>query len=502
MLRRFLERLRTLAPTIWARTSSPFRLDLRSLAALRIALGITTLVDLSIRAADMDAHYGFLGIYKCTPFSALKSPWRWDLFACAPGDYWVQGHFALHALFALMLVSGLFTRFATFACWVMATSLQHRDPLVLNGGDALFRLLFLWAVFLPLGARWSLDARWRRPVFDGPTLHSPATWAYCLQVLIVYPLVVYARRNDPAWWGGSALTEIVQFDLFATRIGIMMRSLPSVLRAGNHATMFWELWGPAFALIPVFGRGWLRTAVVFAFIGLHLGMGVVVNVGTFPLISATGWVAFLPSGFWDFVLRRHPQPVDERPPAGKLRRRFEYGLGYGFVAALALYAVVWNVQRMKVHFLDPVFASEAARLPGQIFRVDQSWRMFSSPPRGDGFFVMAASLADGKTVDLLRNGAEVSYARPEFVLENIPSRRWGKLLMQLRKKANKNHRSRFLSHYARVWNEREPCARQIVGTDLVFMAEDKTGGFKKKVLWHLTPRTTRKDCAARHLTSR
>jgi hypothetical protein len=500
MLRRFLERLRDLAPRIWAQSASPFRLDLRSLAALRMALALTTLVDLAIRSRDIAAHYGFQGIYKCTPFAALKSPYRWDLFPCAQEDFWVYGHFALHAFFAVMLAAGLFTRFFTFACWVMLTSLHHRDPLVLNGGDALFRLLFLWSIFLPLGARWSLDARWRRPVFDGPTVHSPATWAYVLQVLVVYPLVIYARRNDASWWGGSALSQIVDFDLFATRLGVMLRDAPTLLRYSNYGTMFWELWGPLFALLPIYGRGWLRTGVVFAFIGLHIGMGLVVNVGTFPIISSAGWLAFLPSGFWDFVLRRWPAPAEERPPAGKLRRRFEYTIAYGLAGVLAVYAVLWNAQRMKLELLNPVFAHDAARFPGQILRVDQSWRMFSSPPRGDGWFLMVASLADGTSIDLLREGRAVDYDRPSFVLDNIPSRRWGKLLMQLRKKSNKGHRSRFLAHYARVWNEQAPCTRQIKGTDLVFMAEQKAGGPKKKVLWHLTPKTQRKDCAANHLT--
>ena len=53
MLRRLLERLKDFAPRVWANAASPFRLDLRSLAALRIALALTTLVDLAIRSHDM-----------------------------------------------------------------------------------------------------------------------------------------------------------------------------------------------------------------------------------------------------------------------------------------------------------------------------------------------------------------------------------------------------------------------------------------------------------------
>jgi hypothetical protein len=506
MVRRLLERFRDFARGLRQSAASPVRLDLRSLAALRIGLAATMLIDLSIRASDMAAHYGFQGIYKCTTFAALRAPWKWDLFPCQPGDHWVYLHFGLHAVVGFCLLLGLGTRLATVASWVLLTSLHHRDPLVLNGGDALLRLLTLWSIFLPLGARWSLDARWFRPVVERNTVHTPATLAYCLQVLVVYPLVIYARRNDAAWWGGDALSQIVQFDLFATRIGVWLRELPTVLRVSNYATMFWELWGPAFALLPVFGRGWLRTAVVFAFIGLHIGMGVVVNVGTFPLISAAGWIAFLPGGFWDTLLSRRsaeaaardnpPWWLDRRRHPGRLRRGTEHLLAYGFAGALLVYGALWNAQRMKVYVLDPVFASAGAKLPGQLLRVDQSWRMFSSPPRGDGWFLMVASLADGTSVDLLRNGAPVNFTRPAFVLDNIPSRRWGKLLMQLRKKTNKKHRSRFLAHYARVWNERAPCAQQIVGTDLVFMAEKKEGGVKKKVLWHLTPRSQRKECSA------
>jgi hypothetical protein len=484
----------------WASAASPLRMDLRSLAALRMALGFTLLVDLSIRSRDLAAHYGMAGIYKCTSFAALKAPWHWDMFPCQASEWFVRGHFLVHALCASFLFIGLQTRLASLACWLLLLSLHNRDPLVLNGGDSLFRLVMMWSVFLPLGARWSLDERRLLRVHTGATVLSAGTIAYCLQVLIVYPLVIWARRNDASWWNGSALMQIVDYDLYATRFGIALRKLPLLLKLSNHGTMFWELWGPLFALLPVFGRGWLRTLVVFTFLGLHLGIGVVVNVGTFPLICASAWLGFLPSGFWDFLFPGSAVPVHARALARRYRVRFEFVLANVLAALLFTYTLSWNTQRMKVHVLDPLFPKPVTWL-GHALRVDQSWQLFSSPPRNDGWFILVAYLADGERIDLLRGGAAISFKKPDYVLGDIPSRRWGKLLMQLKRKEYKSHRSRFLDHYARVWNERAPCTRQIKRTELVFMPERAHGEVNKRVLWYLTPHSQRPECAIQMTTA-
>ena len=57
-----------------------------------------------------------------------------------------------------MLVLGWKTRFATIASWVLLLSLQNRNTMILSGEDNLALLLLFWGMFLPLGARYSVDS--------------------------------------------------------------------------------------------------------------------------------------------------------------------------------------------------------------------------------------------------------------------------------------------------------------------------------------------------------
>ena len=61
------------------------------------------------------------------------------------------------ALVALLL--GYRTRLAAFWAFVLLASIHVRTPPLLQAGDTLLRVLFFWSLFLPLGARCSLDAR-------------------------------------------------------------------------------------------------------------------------------------------------------------------------------------------------------------------------------------------------------------------------------------------------------------------------------------------------------
>ena len=53
---------------------------------------------------------------------------------------------------------GYRARLATIACWFLVMSIHNRNPMILSAGDILLRLLLFWAMFLPLGARYSVDA--------------------------------------------------------------------------------------------------------------------------------------------------------------------------------------------------------------------------------------------------------------------------------------------------------------------------------------------------------
>ncbi|MFX8976526.1 hypothetical protein ABTN19_19210, partial [Acinetobacter baumannii] len=72
--------------------------------------------------------------------------------------------------------------------FVLYAALLNRNPLVTLPGDTLLCALLFWCLFLPMGARWSVDAALARPEAPPPADPRHSGWpaaALLLQVLSV-----------------------------------------------------------------------------------------------------------------------------------------------------------------------------------------------------------------------------------------------------------------------------------------------------------------------------
>ena len=182
-----------------------FGLDLRSLALFRIGLGVVLSCDLVQRIGDAESFYGDFGILpRSVLFSEFADPWYWTLHAFSGQSGAVALLFAVQLALALCLLAGYRTRPAALLCWLLVVSVQHRNEFVGHGGDQLLRTLLLWSLFLPLGARWSVDSalaggdRSRLP----PWL-SAGTAALVLQTCFLYWSTLLLKWH-PDWWQGRA----------------------------------------------------------------------------------------------------------------------------------------------------------------------------------------------------------------------------------------------------------------------------------------------------------
>jgi hypothetical protein len=135
-----------------------FEIDARSLAAFRISLALLVLADLIRRSRNLTAFYTDFGVFPRQAFIAHQNPYHLS-FHIVSGEAWAQALlFLLAGGFALALTIGYRTSVATVGTWLFLLSLHNRMPDVLNGGDFLLRMLLFWAMFLPLGSRWAIDA--------------------------------------------------------------------------------------------------------------------------------------------------------------------------------------------------------------------------------------------------------------------------------------------------------------------------------------------------------
>tara|TARA_Y100000589_G_scaffold329471_1_gene376129 strand:+ start:1621 stop:3375 length:1755 start_codon:yes stop_codon:yes gene_type:complete len=274
-----------------------FHIDYRSLAAFRIGLAILLLCDLLNRSFDLIAHYTDSGVLPRDVYIQKFQPaWHWSVHLMGGNEAAILFLFGLHALLAIALLVGLKTRLTHFFCWFLLISLHSRNPIILQGGDVLLRVLFFWGLFLPLGARWSVDSA-MAPTKSSGFSANLATMALLLQVSMVY-LFTVLLKNDPAWWQGQAVYLALAIDQFTTPLGNWLLQQKSLLPLLTYSTITWEFIGAVIVFSP-WRTARLRMIAILGFGLMHLGLGMCMELGLFPWISLCSWLVFLPGLFWD-----------------------------------------------------------------------------------------------------------------------------------------------------------------------------------------------------------
>lgn len=557
-----------------------FSVDLRSLALFRALLGAVLFVTLLLRFADLSTFYADSGVMPRAWLLMSESPLRWSLHF-ANGSALFQGlMLAVQCVAALALLFGYRTRLAVVVSWLLLASLNSRNPLVLIGGDYLMVALLFWAMFLPIGARWSVDAA--LSTAPPPAEHRHLSWAgaaLLTQVLAVY-FFSAILKSDPVWWpDGTAVYYALSLDRFATPLGQWLReALPWTLQPLTYYVYFLELVGPLLALSPWLQKP-LRFAVLCLLVLMHLGFLVFLEVGLFPFVSLTSLIVLLGGWFWDWADRRFDHgrwlkiyydrdcgfcrkscvlfvhflvlrrtevlPAQDSQRASALmlaqdswvvidaedvahtkwdawvallrhsllfgwawrlaawrgwqrpgnavydwvgRHRDAFGLVTAALlperavrfeaprwtqvaAAVALASILlWNLASIRV-MPDAAFRVLSSIL--YVARLDQFWDMFAPfPGRDDGWYVVPGRLVNGTEVDVRHpeRGA-VTYAKPEYVTDEIKNFRWQAYEIRLYDPRFRHHRLAYARYLCRQWNRDVTGDQRLESLRIVYLLE-------------------------------
>ncbi|ELZ26776.1 HTTM domain protein [Halogeometricum pallidum JCM 14848] len=439
-----------------------FGVDARALAALRISLGLLLLADLLLRARHLRAFYTDAGMAPRGVLAEQYPALRYSLHALS-GAAWFQALlFLLAGLLAVSLLAGYRTRTTTVLSFVLLVSLHLRNPAVLNGGDALLRRLLLWSALLPLGGRWSLDAR-RRDGSSRRRLASLASAGLLSQVVLVYAVNAALKHRGDLWLRGDAVRYVFSLQRFSLRLGDVLTGVPSLLRAFDW---FW-LGLISVAPLLVLSRGRLRTALALTFASAHLGMLATLRLGLFPLVSVAALVPFLPSPVWDRVEARIPASLERsaarvggripsagvgvRRPTPTVRRSLSAARRMGrrvvpaAAAALLTLALVWNAVALGA-------VPPPEEDPAGVDLTRSPWTMFApTPATVDGWYVAPGELESGERIDAYYRSAPLAGERPE-TRAMFPSVRWRKYLVELRYSGDTARQRTFAAYLCERWN--------------------------------------------------
>ncbi|PAU84862.1 deoxyribonuclease HsdR [Halorubrum salipaludis] len=445
--------------TLRERARPHLGIDPRALGAFRIAVALLLLGDLLVyRLPAVRTFYTDDGVLpRSTLAEVLPLLERVSIHAVS-GSAWVQtGLLATAVCAAGCLLVGYRTRTSTGLSLVLLASLYARNPYVINGGNTILVVFLFLSLFLPLDARWSLNADRRSGDTDrddaggeagdepehgaDPRVCSLGTAVTLLTLVSIYAANAVSKYQSDAWMSGVAVPRIFQLEEFIVGMGPFVSEHAAVLAIINW---LWIALLSASVLLVV-ATGWLRAGVALAFVSAHLGMAATMRLAVFPFVMISVLLLFFPPGAWNLVeaatskLRGSARPTerasrsdggrakwDDRsdgesataaasPAPSRVRRGIRVGsalLLVGFFLAL----VWWQAAGIGLVDLP---ASESS---GELSEV--SWSFFApNPPDASGWYVVRGTLESGDSVDM-RDGEAVTYDPPPDAAETYPTTLW------------------------------------------------------------------------------
>lgn len=291
----------------WAAFIAPFReifgIDLRTLALFRVGLGGVILASLYVRALDLTAHYTDFGVLPRSFLLEQSGAAAWS-FHNLNGSFAFQAFlFCVAAIFAMSLMAGYRTRLATVVSWALLVSIDNRNWLVQSGEDQLLMVLCFWAMFLPTGMRFSVDAALDSSARKHPNAYfSVATMALLIQGASMY-FFSALLKSDAQWIpDGTAVYYATHVDYFATPFGHWIRQFPDLLKGLTYYVWSVELIGPILIFLPVFHRP-LRLLMISILVSMHVGFMLCLNIGLFSVVSILMNLIFIQGWMWDWLAR-------------------------------------------------------------------------------------------------------------------------------------------------------------------------------------------------------
>jgi hypothetical protein len=455
---------------------------------MRIGMGAVLVADVLQRSTALRAHYTDEGVLPRALLERLVAPGI-GLHRLFGGVAPVVALASISLAAAVALLFGFHTRLAAIASWILLVSVQNRNPFVYHSGDDLLRLVLFWGMFLPLGARWSVDARRSPAVFSARTTQivSIGTVGLFLQLFYLFVFLFDHKLIGTAWRNGTAVYDALSVEQYRTSLGTALLGFPGLLPFLTYAVFIQQALTFLLLASPVL-VGPFRLLAVLSVIATQVGFGICFKLGTFPWITSFAILAVLPGWFWRKLDPSRPAVVDERnelisaPPdvPSGLERITKMAIVTFGVLSIAS-STLWNLTEAGAKF--GVAGSEVdfeRTLLGRFalaLRLDQRWSMFApNPQTEDGWFVIDGTLADGARVDLFPDlvggvldagsadravARGIHWEKPGLISSQFGDQRWLLYFVQLLGAPTRVQLRGLGDYVCRFWNGAEPQARAL-----------------------------------------
>ncbi len=272
--------------SFWFAPTSP-----AAICLFRIVLGILLFTSSVMWIPDAQTFFGPQAMLSERTIDIFHGSNHFSLIFFLPRTEMVVNLLIFTLVFSsVCLTVGLHTRASALTAFICLVSLHHRNPVILNSGDTLLRILCFLLIFSPAGKMFSIDALNKNQTEKSSSLDGPP-WAQRLlqiQIVALYCQAFWCKAAGNDWVDGSAV-------FYATHLAEYVR-LPIPFLLDNEFTIRLLTWGAMATEFALWALIWIkefRYPVLLAGVALHLGIEWTMNIPLFELITMATYIVFL-----------------------------------------------------------------------------------------------------------------------------------------------------------------------------------------------------------------
>lgn len=261
-----------------------------TLAVLRIVFGIIAFLWFLVQYSLLEEFYSERGLLP-KEYLAL---WQWK----GPGfnpfllfNFEQVGIFYCISLVAsLCFALGYFTKISAWLTFFLLLAFNMRNPLILNSGDVLLRVVICYLALSQCGSMLSIDSlmRSRKGIPNPREIPLFPQRLIQLQIALVYLISVSHKVQGSVWLDGSAIWYVSRIEELAR---FPVPDFMMTLAFSRIAS-----WGTLLIQTSLFTLVWFPKVRFFALLGgimLHSSIEYQMNIPFFSIITMSCYLSFI-----------------------------------------------------------------------------------------------------------------------------------------------------------------------------------------------------------------
>jgi hypothetical protein len=264
-------------------------IDVRQYALLRIGLGSLIVLYLINLMPLFASQFGPEGWLDAKTDLDLYHAGSWSILFLIESTEQAKMFFWLVLVSALAFTAGFLTRTTGFITLVGLISLWNRNPLIMDGDDAILRIMLFYLLLSPSGNALSIDARIRQ------RKRSAEIWPLRMirgQLILVYFISGWVKFHSPEWLDGTVLQYVLIHPEYSRWNMSVLMEYPFflyLLSGLSFLVMWWELLFPVLVLWR-----FSRSTAIVAGVAFHTALLLLMHLRLFSVIMLVLYIAWIP----------------------------------------------------------------------------------------------------------------------------------------------------------------------------------------------------------------